>query len=416
MNQINNKTNVLVVADGHYYVTPNGTVYADSVYDYNFYKRYLQSFDHVYAVVRATKVEYAPNGKKKSSGEGITFLFLPNYQGPYEYIKKYFLIRRVVQGICNRKEIDCAVFRIPAATSNILCKYFKKTTKPYAVEVVTDPWENFGPRTSGNKLMLWAVRRIWTRFVKITCATADGASYVTEKYLQDNYPPQKYLNSRNDKCFTASYSSVELPDDSFAETRTWDESKNEYVISHVSNYFYGNEKGHITLMNSVKEVNEKGYNVKIIFVGDGPKRKDFEKYAEKIGISNKVEFKGRLANGLDVRKAIHESDVFILPTYAEGLPRVLLEAMAEGIPCLSSPICGIPEILDKEFLYDFEDYHGFANGIINFIDNPEKMNEASKMNLSRSKEFSTSKLNLKRKKFYDDLKRIALVNKENGEV
>ena len=41
--------NVLVVADGHYYITPNGDVYADSVYDYNFYKRYLMSFDHVYA-------------------------------------------------------------------------------------------------------------------------------------------------------------------------------------------------------------------------------------------------------------------------------------------------------------------------------------------------------------------------------
>ena len=66
--------NVLVVADGHYYITPNGDVYADSVYDYNFYKRYLMSFDHVYAVIRATRINEAPKNKKLSRGEGVTFL------------------------------------------------------------------------------------------------------------------------------------------------------------------------------------------------------------------------------------------------------------------------------------------------------------------------------------------------------
>ena len=69
---------VMVVADGHYYQTSDGTVYADSVYDYTFYKRYLQAFDHVYAVARIKKLECAPEGKKVSSGPGVTFLPLPS--------------------------------------------------------------------------------------------------------------------------------------------------------------------------------------------------------------------------------------------------------------------------------------------------------------------------------------------------
>ena len=394
--------NVLVVADGHYYITPNGDVYADSVYDYNFYKRYLMSFDHVFAVIRASQVNEAPKNKRKSSGEGITFLLLPQYQGPYQYVMKYFSIVRSVKKICTRKDIDRAIFRIPAATSNIVGRFFSKTKKPFAVEVVGDPWENFSPRATGNKAMLWIVRRWWTRAVRELCAKADGASYVTESHLQAKYPPRAY-SEENCGCFTKHYSSVELPDDSFAEPRTWSE-KDEYLISHASNYFSDYGKGHKTLMDAVKKVNEAGYNVSLMFVGDGPLREEFERYAEANGISDKVNFLGRLANGDEVRRAIHNSDIFVLPTLSEGLPRVVLEAMAEGIPCLSSPTCGIPEILDKEYLYDFADDDGFARGIISLISNPEKMTELSRKNLEVAKQFSASVLNRRRKEFYDQLR------------
>lgn len=394
--------NVLVVADGHYYITPNGDVYADSVYDYKFYKRYLMSFDHVYAVIRATRINEAPKNKKLSSGEGVTFLLLPQYQGPYQYMKKYFSIVKAVKNICSNKNMDCAIFRIPAATSNIMAKYFCKTKKPFAVEVVVDPWENFSPRASGNKLMLWVVRRTWTRIVKNLCKKAIGASYVTEAYLQSKYPPRVTCYN-NGNGFTSHYSSVELADDSFASPRVW-KKQNEYLISHVSNYFSGYEKGHLTLMDAVKKVNKAGYDVKVMFVGDGPLRKEFERYAEENNITNKVVFVGRLSNGEEVRQTIRNSDLFVLPTLAEGLPRVLLEAMAEGIPCLSSPTCGIPEILDKEFLYDFSDSDGFAQGIISLISNPERMTELSAKNIAIAKEFSASILNQRRKEFYDQLR------------
>ncbi len=394
---------VLVVADGHYYITPEGEVYADSVYDYNFYQRYLMTFDHVYAVIRATPISKAPSNKKKTSGNGISFLLLPQYQGPYQYLKKYVSIVKNVKKICSREDVECAIFRIPAATSNIVCKYFEKTHKPFGVEVVVDPWENFSPRASGNKIMLWIVRRSWTKFVKDMCLKAVGASYVTKSYLQEHYPPRVSVENCS-CCFTENYSSVELADDLFAIPRNWTGEEKEFVISHVSNSFTGYEKGHLTLMDAIKKVNNKGYNVKVVFVGDGPLRKEFEEYAKRNGIDDKVTFTGRLANGNEVRKVIRNSDIFILPTLAEGLPRALLEAMAEGIPCLSSPTCGIPEVLEEEFLYDFADSEGFAKGIINFITHPERMKIASENNLNMAKKFSASILNSRRKQFYDKLK------------
>lgn len=393
---------VLVVADGHYYITPDGAVYADSVYDYNFYKRYLQAFDHVFAVVRAKHINEEPKGKKLSSGEGVTFLELPAYRGPYEYLKKYPSIAKCVKKYC--KEYDCAVFRIPAATSNIFCKYYARTGKPFAVEVVVDPWENFGPRASGSRLINAVVRRNWTNLVKKMCQKAIGASYVTDQYLQKRYPPRAWKDST---AFTASYSSVELPDDLYAQPRKWEQGQKVFYLSHVSNYFSGYGKGHMTIIKAVSIVQNHGYDVRIKFVGDGPKRSEFENYARELGIGDKVEFMGRLANGDEVRKAIHSSDLFALPTFAEGLPRVLLEAMAEGLPCLSSPVCGIPEILGKEYLYDFDDADGFATGIERFINNPELMTNEGRNNLELSKRFSSTALNRRRVQFYRKLRNVA---------
>lgn len=393
---------VLVVADGHYYMTPDGAVYADSVYDYNFYKRYLQAFDHVFAVVRTKHINEKPKGKKLSGGEGVTFLELPAYRGPIEYVKKYYSIAKCVKKYC--KDYDCAVFRIPAATSNIFCKYYSRTGKPFAVEVVVDPWENFGPRASGNRLINAVVRRSWTGLVKKMCQKANGASYVTEHYLQKRYPPRALTDN---SAFTASYSSVELPDNSFARPRKWEAGQKTFYLSHVSNYFSGYGKGHMTLIKAVSIVQGHGYDVRIRFVGDGPKRVEFENYAKEMEIRDKVEFTGRLANGDEVRKVISSSDLFVLPTFAEGLPRVLLEAMAESLPCLSSPVCGIPEVLEGEFLFDFDDAEGFADGIERFINSPELMTREGRRNLNISKLFCSSALNQRRVQFYSKLREVA---------
>lgn len=393
---------VLVVADGHYYRDSKGEVYVQSVFDYNFYKRYLMSFDKVYAAVRIENVDKVPEGKKKASGEGVEFLELPAYTGPFEYIKKYFTIRKAAKEIC--KAAPCGIFRLPGASVNLMCSLFARTKKPFAVEIVIDPWENFAPG-SMRSIVRPIVRVSWTEMVKKMCRRAIGASYVTEKYLQKLYPCTADIKP-DGKHFTSFYSSVELPDDSFAEPKHF-EKKDKWVISHVSNSFTDYGKGHMQLIKALSAVREKGYDVSAWFIGDGPKKQEYTDYAKSLGVSENVSFLGRLPMGSDVRRVIHDSDMFVFPTRAEGLPRVLLEAMSEGLPCLSCPTCGIPEILDSEYLFDYEDTDGFANAIVNFIENPDKMEKASKENIKTAKKYASSILDSRRKKFYDSLKNAA---------
>ena len=393
---------LLVVADGHYYIDKQGNCYVESVFDYTFYARYLSVFDEVYALVRAEQVETVPQNCKIASGPNVHFLPIPPSRGVKQFVKNYFASQRLIKDYV--KQCDCAVFRVPGVLANMALPIFAKTEKPYAIEVVVDPWEYFAKGINSG-LVRPIVRRVWTHSLKKMCLEAPGVSYVTESYLQKKYPCKALLGGK-EPYFTASYSSVELPDDKFAEPKIYT-PKNKHIIAHVANAFTGYGKGHVVLMQAVKKVLDAGHDVDVWFVGDGPLRPVFEQMAVRLEIKEHVRFLGRLSGGEEVREKIRTSDLFVFPTRAEGLPRVILEAMAEGIPVLSSPVCGIPEILPEECLIHYDDPQSYADAIIHLIMHPEQMTEQSKRNIEVAKGYKSSILNKKRKGFYQKLRDIA---------
>ena len=94
--------------------------------------------------------------------------------------------------------------------------------------------------------------------------------------------------------------------------------------------------GHVRRQQSPRES-------KLVVVGDGPLRAALERGAERHGISRDVRFLGMRADVYDV---IGVFDVFALPSLHEGIPTVLLEAMALGVPIVASKVGGIPEVLE----------------------------------------------------------------------
>lgn len=386
---------ILIVADGHYYKDKYGDVYVDSVFDYTFYKRYISIFDKVYAIARIKKVKRAPENCKLASGEGIEFLPIPETHGIKEFLLHYMETRALV--VAYLKYFDKAIIRLPGVIGNLVAKQIDKTGKKYAIEVVVDPWEYFGKGTIKG-FVRPIIQITWTRLLKKVCKHAIGVSYVTEKYLQNKYPCKAILMQDN-VSFTASYSSVELPDNIFGMPRVH-HKKEKYIIAHVANAFTGYGKGHIELMDVVKKIIDKGYNIEINFVGDGKLKNVFQKYAEKKGISSKTHFLGKLPDSIAVRNTIKNSDFFVFPTRAEGLPRVILEAMAEGLPVISSPVCGIPEIIEKKYLFHPNNIDGMAEMIIWLIENPEEMDAMSRRNIEKALEFRSSLLRAKRIDFY----------------
>ena len=82
----------------------------------------------------------------------------------------------------------------------------------------------------------------------------------------------------------------------------------------------------------------------LVIVGDGPQRESLEALASELGIASQVRFAG---NQADVAPWLQSLDVFCLPSYAnEGVPQALMQAMACGIPVLTTPVGSIEEIVE----------------------------------------------------------------------
>jgi len=104
-------------------------------------------------------------------------------------------------------------------------------------------------------------------------------------------------------------------------------------------------KGQHVLLRACHALVARGVPFHLTLVGDGPDRGSLEAYCRQLGIADAVTFSG--AVGQDAVHAYYDrADLFVLPSFAEGLPVVLMEAMAKGIPCISTRIAGIPELIE----------------------------------------------------------------------
>jgi len=113
-------------------------------------------------------------------------------------------------------------------------------------------------------------------------------------------------------------------------------------------------------------------------IGEGPLRKSLERLCEDLGISEKVSFLGQLSAD-DVHKRLNRSDIFVLSSVTandgdmEGIPVSLMEAMAAGIPVLSTYHSGIPELIEHKvsgLLAPEKDYLSIFQNILLLVDNP----------------------------------------------
>ena len=175
-------------------------------------------------------------------------------------------------------------------------------------------------------------------------------------------------------------------------------------IVHTANNVNNYVKGHDVLIKAVKKLRDDNYDVNVLFIGDGQKKGEFLALADELGIKKYIMFTGILPSAEEVRKVLISADLFVFPTKAEGLPRSVIEAMAVGLPCISTPVNGIPELLEKEFLVEPLDVDGFVKKVKEFIDNPDLMEKCSDRNIIKAKEYEVSVLQSRRNKFYNKLR------------
>ncbi len=134
-----------------------------------------------------------------------------------------------------------------------------------------------------------------------------------------------------------------IPIDQFPRSHSADRPGVEPSILYVGRLVP--EKGQAVLLEALGALVERGRQVSVTLVGEGPGRADLERLAERLGIAARTSFLGAVGQD-DIRAIYAGASVFCLPSFAEGVPCVLMEAMATGLPVVSTRITGIPELVE----------------------------------------------------------------------
>ena len=123
-------------------------------------------------------------------------------------------------------------------------------------------------------------------------------------------------------------------------------------------------KGYPYLVRAFTTVKKQAPNAFLVFIGEGRLREQLEKEVEAGGIVDSVRFFGRRE---DIPELLRALNCFVLPSIAEGMPTVILEAMASRVPCVATNVGGIPEIITDSktgFLIPSKDENALADVMI----------------------------------------------------
>ncbi|MDA8087543.1 MAG: glycosyltransferase, partial [Nitrospiraceae bacterium] len=125
------------------------------------------------------------------------------------------------------------------------------------------------------------------------------------------------------------------------------------------------DKGICELMESFRSVNRGNCGAHLLMVGSGPDVPVLQSMAASYGLLSNIHRTGDIPHG-DIPDALNAADIFVLPSYHEGLPNAVLEAMACGLPVVATRAGGIPEAVEdgkSGILVPVGDHRQLANAI-----------------------------------------------------
>ncbi|MBA2726662.1 MAG: glycosyltransferase family 4 protein [Parachlamydiaceae bacterium] len=197
------------------------------------------------------------------------------------------------------------------------------------------------------------------------------SNYVAESYKNSlgidsskirvihNFVPSKFLNTESQKSQRLR-KSIEIPKDGFVYL----------TVGRLDP-----PKGQIYLMKAFQEVLAEIPNAYLVIVGVGPSENDYKKAAEELKIDYHTRF---LGSRNDVCELLEMADVFVFPTLFEGFGIALIEAMAKKLPCISTNLDVIREIVDDNIsgiLVESKSVSGLAENMIKLFKQPQLRKE-----------------------------------------
>ena len=211
-------------------------------------------------------------------------------------------------------------------------------------------------------------------------------SHIIEREMKELYP---YL-----KTIERVYNPVEVK--KFYTDRT-KVSDGDTIFINVARLM--KQKNHTLLINAFADALRVVNEIQLWLVGDGELRKKLENQVKQLGINEKVYFIGNVSN---VRDYLANSDVFIMSSDYEGLPLSVLEAMASGLPIISTDVGGVADIVTNNgILVPSKDKKALTDAIIELTKNQEKRRQFGEYSYENSKKYDSTEFIIQYEALYE---------------
>ena len=373
----------------------NGRLFSPSGFGDAFWARYLTVFDRVVIIARVRRGE--DDGRMTPiTLADVDICAVPAYRGIVDYLRRRSAVHRVIAQAAVAPGAHVA--RLPGMVGGLIAQRRIRERRPLAVELVGDPADVFSSGGVGGALAP-LFRALFVPATRRACRAAQATAYVTRDTLQTRYPPDEGR-------FTTHFSSVELPASVYREPASVEIREDGPFTLFAAGSMEQMYKGFDVLIDALAGLRESGPAVRLRVAGEGRFRRQLEAQAREAGLSDVV-FLGQTPRD-QVLEEMRRCDLFVMPSRTEGLPRAMIESMAQGAPAIGSRVGGIPELLDPEDLAPQGDVAAWTRLIREVLNDPDRRRAMSLRNLASARDFSADVLEARRRAFYSTVRESSL--------
>lgn len=353
-------------------------------------ERYRKISNNFTILSRQKKIESYNQNLTISSSKNDNFVSIPNFKSISDF-HKIISAKKIIEN--QIAESDMVIARIPSSIGNIAVEAAIKFNIPYLIELVACPWDSYWNYGLKGKIIApysYLKTRAMVRNSKFTL-------YVTNEFLQKRYPTK----GSSVNCSNVQLTNIDSKNLSRRHEKILSYEPNKCLIIGTTAAINVKYKGQQFIMKALSELKKSGKtNFKYQLVGGGDKER-LLRLAIKYEIEDQVEFLGVKTN-IEVHEWLKTIDIYTQPSKQEGLPRALIEAMSNGLPCFGANTAGIPELLGSNYIFtngknNIKEIMGILNSFSKI-----SMIEQSTINFNNSLEYKEEIISKRRNDFFNE--------------
>lgn len=359
---------IVVITDHHFEQTDDG-IWVNLGLDYEYFQQYLELFSEVRPLARVVRVLAHDPSWRRADGPGVRFVSVGHYRGLGAMLRALPRTWRAVRAAL--REGDYFAIRGGGGVCTLAWLWLRWHHIPYALQTVGSAREGILLTTKYrfgwfkrllSRLGTWIAQRQ----ARAACCTA----YVS-RALWKQFPPGRHAPH-------FFFSDVALHADIVTAPRR-SESFCADPLRIISIGRLSPEKGYDVLLEALHQLDQSGRtNWRAEVIGPGADLQHLREKAERLGLGERVAFTGPVQWGPELFARIDRSDLYVLPSLTEGMPRALLEAMARGLPAVATRVGGVPDLLDDSVLVSPGDARALAEAIGSYLGKPDALENLSR--------------------------------------